>query len=145
MTTMNATIETDARTEAEVQLDAEAEAKGNATAENAAWLLRSYRLLTLRHKACVKAAKAVDEGWLDGGIEDLREERDVARSQYDKALDAVWNVLGSMPRGTVAPGGMTPQTIGLEFFNRNLNRDGGRRLSANQARKINQASASYIR
>ena len=114
----------------------------DATAQDARDLLVGYKMLVGAKRAFTKAVKAVDEGWIDGDTDVLRAERDTAQCQFDAALNSVWIGLATLPRGTVAPGGMTPQTVGLEFFNRNLNRDGGRRLTAAQARKINVLSAS---
>ncbi len=114
----------------------------DATRVDAVDLLNTYRALCDAKRALTKATKAVDEGWIDGDVEGLRLDRNETQCNLDDALNAAWAHISTLPKGTVAPGGMTPQTVGLEFFNRNLNRDGGRRLTASQARKINQLSVS---
>jgi len=82
----------------------------------------------------------VSDGWVKGGIADLRSARDEAVAAFDTALDEAWEVLRGLPSGTVAPGGATPQTVALQFFNRNLNRSLNARLTATEARNLNRRS-----
>lgn len=114
----------------------------DATHDDAVNLLNSYRALAKARSEVKKATNAIDDGWIDGDVLGLRVKRSTAIFAYDAALDLAWDALKAIPKGTVAPGGMTVQTVGLEFFNKALNRDGKRRLTASAARKINSLSAS---
>ena len=114
----------------------------DATAADARDLLAGHKLLVTKKKALTDAIKLVSEAWLDGNMSVARSSRDVAQAAFDQALDQVWEGLATIPANTNAPGGMNVQTVSLEWYNSNINRDGGRRLTAGAARKINQLSAS---
>jgi len=115
----------------------------DATRKDAVALSRLYHVLMKSAKATKKAVTAVSEGWLPGrDIALLREERDAAVKKHDQLMDTAWAGLKKLPNGTVAPGGATPQTVGLEFFNRSLNRTLGERLSAKAAKDANRRSFS---
>ena len=114
----------------------------NPTTEDAESLGRVYRRLMKLSKAHKKADRDTTAGWVDpdAKLSDLRVERDLAQSILDDYMDQAWEIINGIPNGTVASGGATPQTVGLEFFNRSLNRNLGLRLSASAARQINRRS-----
>jgi len=112
----------------------------DATKEDAKILGRVYRSLVDASKVAKKAARDVAEGWLyPESLEGLREIRDITQVRLDAVMDTGWESLIGMPNGVVA-GQATPQTVGLQFFNRNLNRNLKARLTASQAKLINKAS-----
>lgn len=119
----------------------------DATKDDAAILREAYHNLTAARKRLSKATKAIDDVWLlpasqvEDGFVAARKAVVDAQASYFETLADEWGVIRSLPKGTVAPGGMTPQTIGLEFFNKNLNRDGKARLTRAAAAKINSAAA----
>jgi len=112
----------------------------DATADDAAVLGVVYARLAKREREMKAATRKVTDGWIKGDLADLRASRDAAVAAFDAALDEAWEVLRGLPAGTVAPGGATPQTVALQFFNRNLNRSLNARLTATEARNINKRS-----
>lgn len=112
----------------------------DATADDARSLGRLYHLLDAAVKAHKKAVRAVAEGWVGQDLESLRADRDVAQARLDDIMDSCWESLNGLPNGTVAPGGATPQTVGMQFFNRNLNRSLKARITATDARQANRRS-----
>lgn len=113
----------------------------DATAADAKTLAAIYRSLDKVTKAHKKAVREVQQGWLKpAALADLRFIRDEAQLKLDSAMDDAWAALAVLPKGTVAPGGATAQTVGLQFFNRNLNRTLGARITASEARVANKRS-----
>ncbi len=112
----------------------------DATRDDSRTLQRVHYTLTLRSKALKSATRAVSAGWVDGDVDGLRLKREDAQLAFDGAMDEGWAALAALPNGTVAPGGATPQTVGLEFFNRNLNRNLKGRITATEAKRINRIS-----
>ncbi len=112
----------------------------DATKEDAKILARVYRALVDATKVAKSATRAVTDGWVyPDSLEGLRSHRDAAQVILDGIMDKGWTALTSMPRGVVA-GQATPQTVGLQFFNRNLNRNLKLRLTASEAKQINKLS-----
>ena len=112
----------------------------DATTEDAKSLGQVYRSLVDGTKVAKKADRAVTEGWLiPESLPGLRSHRDATRSKLDGIMDAAWKILKSMPNGVVSRGA-TPQTVGLQFFNRNLNRNLLSRITAGQAKSQNKAA-----
>ncbi len=112
----------------------------DATPEDAKVLGTVYRSLVDGAKEAKKADRAVTEGWLDiESLPGLRSHRDATRSKLDSIMDAAWKLLKAMPNGVVSRGA-TPQTVGLQFFNRNLNRNLLSRITASQAKSQNKAA-----
>lgn len=113
----------------------------DATVQDAQTLGRLYAKVSKAIKAHKKAVNAVKEGWLrPDKMEELRYARDEAQFALDSIMDEAWTALVSLPAGTVAPGGATPQTVGLQLFNRNLNRSLKARITAAEARDANRRS-----
>ena len=110
----------------------------DATKEDARTLGRVYRSLVESTKVAKKALRDVTEGWIyPESLDGLREHRDITQSALDAVMDTAWSALIGMPNGVVA-GSATPQTVGLQFFNRNLNRNLKARLTATEAKSINK-------
>ncbi len=110
----------------------------DATKEDARTLGRVYRQLVDASKIAKKALRDVSEGWIfPESLDALREHRDITQSSLDAVMDIAWAALTGMPNGVVA-GQATPQTVGLQFFNRNLNRNLKARLTATEAKQINK-------
>lgn len=109
--------------------------------EDAKVLGRIYSRLTDAVKGVKLAERTIKGAWI--GTEDLTESR-AARfaslEKLDRIMDESWQALHDLPRGTNAPGGATPQTVGLQFFNANLNRNLNKRLTAKDARSLNSRS-----
>lgn len=112
----------------------------DATIEDAKSLGRLYRQLDGAVKAHKKATREVSEAWVGGDRAALRAARDEAQYKLDQIMDDAWDALNLLPAGTTAPGGATPQTVGMQFFNRNLNRSLKRRITATDARQANRRS-----
>ncbi len=112
----------------------------DATADDAKTLGRIYRLVLSAVKAHKTAVRKVADAWVGGNVTDLRSGRDEAQFKLDNAMDDAWVALNNLPLGTVAPGGATPQTVGMQVFNRNLNRSLKARLSGAEARAANKRS-----
>lgn len=113
----------------------------NATKDDAQSLSRIYARLSRLTKDLKRAQRAVSEGWVNPDrMYSLRSDRDEAQFALDQAMDECWQILKSLPSNTVASGGATPQTIGLEFFNRNLNRNLRARMTAAEAKRTNRIS-----
>ena len=113
----------------------------DATSEDGIVLGRIYGRLAKLTKDSKTTARNVADGWIHpDSLKGLREERDSALALLDKYMDQAWATLKSLPKGTVASGGATPQTVALEFFNRNLNRNLDARITAADAKKINRKS-----
>jgi len=112
----------------------------DATADDAVVLGVVFDRLAKREREMKAATRKVTDGWIKGDLADLRASRDATVAAFDAALDEAWEVLRGLPAGTVAPGGATPQTVALQFFNRNLNRSLNARLTATEARNINKRS-----
>ena len=112
----------------------------DATADDAKSLGRIYRRLDAAIKAHKKATREVADAWVGGDRESLRFARDEAQHRLDDLMDESWDLLNDLPAGTVAPGGATPQTVGMQMFNRNLNRSLKQRLSSTEARAANKRS-----
>ena len=112
----------------------------DATADDAKILGRLYRQLDSAIKAHKKATREVSDAWVGGDRDSLRFARDEAQHRLDDVMDAAWDALNDLPAGTVAPGGATPQTVGMQMFNRNLNRSLKQRLSSTEARAANKRS-----
>ena len=113
----------------------------DATALDAQSLGRLYNVVLKAIKAHKKAVTAVKDAWLlPEKKQVLRDARDQAQYELDECMDEAWDALTALPPGTVAPGGATPQTVGLQLFNRNLNRSLKARLTAADARDANRRS-----
>lgn len=113
----------------------------DATVVDAQTLGRVYAKVSKVLKAHKKAVTAVKEGWVRPDLmADLRYARDEAQMALDTVMDEAWECLVSLPAGTNAPGGATPQTVGLQLFNRNLNRSLKARITATEARDANRRS-----
>jgi len=89
-----------------------------------------------------KASTALKQAWAKGldVVADARVIRTGAMQKLDLIMDESWTALLALPRGTTARGGATPQTVALEYFSSNLNRDLKARITAADARKINGRS-----
>ena len=112
----------------------------DATKDDARALRRVYNMLFHAVKESKKADRAVTEGWTNpDALEGLREVRDAAIAKLDTVMDESWAILTGLPKGTTY-GTSTTQTIGLQFFNRNLNRDLKSRITAADAKRINRVS-----
>lgn len=113
----------------------------DATAEDAQSLGRIYHRVSTAIKAHKKAVTAVKDGWVQPEkMADLRYARDEAQMSLDLIMDEAWETLRMLPVGTNAAGGATPQTVGLQLFNRNLNRSLKARITATDARDANRRS-----
>lgn len=112
----------------------------DATKKDAQILGDMYRALLTSDKAAKKADRAVAEGWLDApSLPGLRTHRDAIRAKHDVLMDKCWAALNGISNGTNYRGA-TPQTVGLQFFNRNLNRNLVGRTTASQAKAQNKAA-----
>lgn len=114
----------------------------NATKADAQTLATIYGRLYHGEKRMKKAVREAGDAWLGTAEsrQDARDARDEAVAKYDTIMDESWAALQALPNGTTAGNGATPQTVGLQFFNRNLNRNLKGRITASDARKINAAS-----
>ena len=112
----------------------------DATADDAKALGRIYRNLDKTTKAYKKASRAVADGWVGGDIQDLRHARDESQMLLDQVMDESWEAINALPSGTSAPGGANRQTVSLQFYNRNLNRNLKLRITATDARQANKRS-----
>ena len=112
----------------------------DATRDDARALGRIYRQVEAATKAFKKADRAVADAWVGGDRDALRAERDQRRFNLDEIMDTAWEALNALPSGTVAPGGASPQTVGMHLFNRNLNRSLKARMTATEARQANKRS-----
>lgn len=112
------------------------------TVEHAKTLENIYSRLYRAVAASRKAATALKAAWSKGLdiVAEARDERSKVQSTLDQIMDQSWDALSLLPKGTTAPGGATPQTVALEFFSSNLNRDLKARLTSSQARQINGRS-----
>jgi hypothetical protein len=143
MTTAMGIVEAVEAVEAVESIETVAPMNRDATAQDATILAGLYHRLVRSNKDLRDALKSLGTGWEKGNdaiIPALRAIRDDAQLSLDVAMDESWDVLTVLPAGTVASGGATPQTIGLEFFNRNLNRGLKNRISAKDAKVINSRS-----
>jgi len=122
-------------------VDTAAQAIADASKQDAQTLGRLYLRVSKAVKAHKKAVTNVKEGWVrPDKMDDLRHARDEAQYAMDLTMDEAWAQINSLPAGTVAPGGATPQTVGLQLFNRNLNRNLKARVTATEARDANRRS-----
>lgn len=111
------------------------------TVEDAKVLARIYGRLADAVKGVKTAERTIRGAWI--GTEDLTESRAsrfASLEKLDRIMDESWQALHDLPRGTTAQGGATPQTVGLQFFNANLNRNLNKRLTATDARSLNRRS-----
>jgi hypothetical protein len=123
------------------QTDVQVEANADATKENAQTLGLVYRKLQSADKALRSATAAIKAAWIGkGDIHELRELRFAAIERMDRTMDDSWTVLSDLPAGTTAPGGATPQTVALQYFNNALNRNLRKRITASDARILNRRS-----
>ncbi|MHA2351242.1 MAG: hypothetical protein ACXADL_16620 [Candidatus Thorarchaeota archaeon] len=123
------------------QTDVQVEANADATKENAQTLGLVYRKLQSADKALRSATAAIKAAWIGkGDIHELRELRFAAIERMDRVMDDSWTVLSDLPAGTTAPGGATPQTVALQYFNNALNRNLRKRITASDARILNRRS-----
>jgi hypothetical protein len=123
------------------QTDVQVEANADATKENAQTLGLVYRKLQAADKALRSATAAIKAAWIGkGDIHELRELRFAAIERMDRTMDDSWTVLSDLPAGTTAPGGATPQTVALQYFNNALNRNLRKRITASDARILNRRS-----
>ena len=112
----------------------------DATKKDARILGEVYGALIVSDKAAKKADRAVAEGWLDvKSLPGLRTHRDTIRTKHDVLMDQCWAALNGISNGTNYRGA-TPQTVGLQFFNRNLNRNLVGRITASMAKAQNKAA-----
>lgn len=112
----------------------------DATKKDARILGEVYRALLDSDKAAKKASRSVAEGWLDVvSLPSLRTRRDAIVATHDALMDKCWAALNGISNGTNFRGA-TPQTVGLQFFNRNLNRNLVGRITASQAKTQNKAA-----
>ena len=104
----------------------------------------AYGSLVRADKALRSANQDIKKAWLAGDVEVAMTVARTRRSRmvaaFDSALDAAWAVLIGLPSGTTAPGGATPQTVALHFFNSGLNRNLKARLSSTEAKRLNKLS-----
>ena len=114
--------------------------RNDASKADAQVLGRIYRRVSKLIKAHRDSVRDLADGWVGSDLIGLRADRDEAQFALDEALDDSWVKLNALPIGTVAPGGATPQTVGLQLFNRNLNRNLKLRISAKDAREANKRS-----
>ncbi len=112
----------------------------DATKKDAQILGQVYIAMLESGKAVKKADRAVSEGWLDiNSLPGLRTTRDALVAKHDVLSDNCWRELNRVSNGTNFRGA-TPQTVGLQFFNRNLNRNLVGRITASMARTQNKAA-----
>lgn len=112
----------------------------DATKKDARVLGDVYRALLTSDKEAKKASRAVSEGWLDVvSLPGLRTRRDAIVASHDSLMDKCWAALRGISGGTNFRGA-TPQTVALQFFNRNLNRNLVGRITASQAKTQNKAA-----
>jgi hypothetical protein len=117
------------------------QAAADATKENARTLGLIFRKLQAADKALKSAAAAIKAAWIGkGDLHELRELRFAAIERMDRTMDDAWTSLSGMPAGTTAPGGATPQTVALQYFNNALNRNLRKRITASDARIVNRRS-----
>ena len=113
----------------------------DATPEHAKLLAVVYRRLAAAVKAVKAAERAIKGAWVGAiDVTEARQIRFASIEKLDRVMDESWAALRDLPRGTVAPGGATPQTVGLQFFNANLNRSLDKRMSTTDARLANRRS-----
>jgi hypothetical protein len=114
------------------------------TKEDAVTLARIYGRLYHANKAVKTAEREVKQSWGKSltSVGDLRIKRDQAVVKLDQIQDDAWVALNALPSGTTAPGGATAQTVALEFFSNNLNRNLKARITPGDAKKINGRSFS---
>ena len=113
----------------------------DASKEHAKTLAVVYRRLFAAVKAVKAAERAIKGAWVGAiDLSEARQTRFASIEKLDRIMDESWTVLTGLPKGTVAPGGATPQTVGLQFFNANLNRSLAKRMSAADARDANRRS-----
>jgi hypothetical protein len=113
----------------------------DATAEHAQILGVIFARLAKSLKARKAAETAIKGAWIGkADLSQLRVDRDAAIETNDRVMDESWGALNDLPNGTVAPGGATPQTVALQFYNSMLNRNLRKRLSATDARNLNRRS-----
>lgn len=118
--------------------------KPKATKDDAAKLANCYLRLKKSAKNMRDASKAMSDLWLSDDpsaahADCVKAYTTVIAFEEHERLE-VWKVLKSLPPNTVAPGGATPQTVALEYFNRGLNRNLSARLTAAEAKRINKVS-----
>ncbi len=112
----------------------------DATKKDAVILGQVYRAMFESTKSTTKAIKAVAAGWLDiDQLVGLRTHRDATQATHDSLSDKCWALLNGISNGTNYRGA-TPQTVALQFFNRNMNRNLVGRLSASDAKGINKVA-----
>jgi ArsR family metal-binding transcriptional regulator len=115
----------------------------DATEEDAQILGAIWKRLTDHTKQAKKSARAVSEAWIAAdpasAQSELIEKRNTDQARLDTTMLESWDVLQALPKGTCV-GKATRQTVALEFFNRDLNRDLRQRMTAAQARKANALS-----
>lgn len=114
------------------------------TIEHAKTLARIYGSLYRAVAASRKAATALKASWAKGldVVAEARTVRFEAQQKLDIVMDQSWDALSLLPKGVTASGGATPQTVALEYFSSNLNRDLKARITSAQARQINGRSFS---
>lgn len=112
------------------------------TANDALNLGIVYGSLSKALKAYKSAERDVSSSWAKGeaAIKSARIQRNAALQAMDAVYSESWIILSQFPRGTTAQGGATPQTVALQFFNANLNRELKARLTGADARRINARS-----
>jgi hypothetical protein len=126
---------------ADVNAAAAAAAAEDASKEDAKILARVYFRLIDSVKAVKAAERDIRGAWIgQADLIEVRAARFSALEKHDRIMDESWTALNDLPKGTVAPGGATPQTVGLQFFNANLNRTLGKRLTTTDARAMNRRS-----
>lgn len=103
-----------------------------------------YQSLVRAEKAVKGSIREVKAAWLANNPQTAlvaaRTRRTRMQDAFDTALDLGWETLKGLPSGTTAPGGATPQTVALHFFNSGLNRNLKSRLSSTEAKRLNKLS-----
>lgn len=110
------------------------------TVDHAITLGRVYVRLAESQKAVKAADRGVKASWVNGNPEDAVIAQTDARESFSVVLLESWSILLSLPRGTTARGGATPQSVALHFFSGNANRDLKARMTPADARRINKVS-----
>ncbi len=116
----------------------------DAKKSDAQTLADAYGLLVRAEKNLKGITREVKAAWIANdsasALVVARTRRTRMQEHMDEALDSAWASIIALPSGTTAPGGATPQTVALHFFNSGLNRNLKARLSSTEAKRLNKLS-----